>query len=425
MRSLGRVFIVVGLVAGTGCGGGGPASGPATPPPPPPPPPVRTRIPPAPVAYVAGAVSDVPPPVFGSAPYTLVATALGDHDEDGKVDLAWIAATASTSTTHETGSRPGTGAGGFTGDFGGSGVRAAATPFLGVGAVLGAAEEGFVFAVQVTATFVSVSTVGYRVSGANRAEVGGAGSFSGTVAGIAAGDLDGDGIDDVVALDAAGRRVIGYVSQGEVGLDAAVPSALPAGSGATPTALAVGRFHGATAPADVVVALGADGYVLLESEGDGGLVAGDVVPLGGGRSFEALVAGDFDGDGLVDVAGALATPGGPRRVGTLFGRGDGSFEALVPSDVEAVVGAAAWRDLVAADANRDGRSDLLFAIPSLGRAVVLLTDAAGGFGAVTDTDLVGPSSTLSVHDLDGDGELDLVLGGAAALKVRPLLGARN
>lgn len=425
MRAL-RLGVVVGCLAGgAACGGGGPGSGPSTPPPPPPPPPVRTRIPPAPVAYVAGAVSDVPPPVFGSAPYTLVATALGDHDEDGKVDLAWIAATASTTTTHETGSRPGTGAGGFTGDFGGSGVRAVAMPLVGVGAVLGAAEEGFVFAVQVTATFVSVSTVGYRISGANRAEVGGVGSFSGTVAGIVAGDLDGDGIDDLVALDAAGRRVIAYVSKGEAGLEAGVPSALPAGSGSTPTALAAGRLHGSTAPADVVVALGADGYVVLANAADAAFDAGAVVPLGGGRSFEALVAGDFDGDGLVDVAGVLLTPGGPRRVGTLFGRGDGSFEALLPADVEAAVGTAAWRDLVAADANGDGRSDLLFAVPSLGRAVVLLSDAAGGFEAVTDTDLVGPSSTLSVHDLDGDGELDLVLGDAAALKVRPLLGARN
>lgn len=421
MHRLLAFAVVSALAGGVGCGGGGPASGPT----PPPPPPVRTRIPPAPVTFFPVAASDVPPPVFGTAPYTLVATALGDHDDDGKVDFAWVAATASTTTTHESGSRPGTGAGGFTGDYGGSGFKAIGTPFVGRGAVLGAAEEGFLFAVQVTATFVSVSTLGYRVSGGNRAQVGGVGSFSGTVAGIVAGDLDGDGIDDVVALDAAGRRVIAYVSKGEAGLASGVPSALPAGSGAAPTALAVGPFRGASAPADVVVALGADGYVVLANADDAAFDAGPVVPLGAGRAFEALVTGDFDDDGLVDVAGVLLTPGGPRRVGTLFGRGDGTFDDVVPADVEAAVGAAAWRDLVAADANGDGRTDLVFAVPSLGRVVVLLSDAAGGFDAATDADLAGASATLAVHDLDGDGDLDLVAGDAAALKVRPLLNERN
>ena len=152
--------------------------------------------------------------------------------------------------------------------------------------------------------------------GGNRAGVGGSRSFSGTLGGLAIGDWDGDDTDDVAALDVAGRRVAAFLSNGETGLDAAVPSALPSGTGATPTALTAGLLRtDVGALTDVVVALGADGYVVLENTSAGAFAAGDIVPLHGGRAFEALVTGDFDGDGILTSSASSWRPAPPGASG--------------------------------------------------------------------------------------------------------------
>jgi hypothetical protein len=408
------VFAVCCSLGAVGCGGSTPPDVVEEPPPP-----RRTPIAPELVTFSAGPISDTPPPVFGSAPFTLVEAELADLDDDGDVDLGWVAGTASTTTTHEFGTRPGTGDGGFTGDYGGSGTKAIGSPLLAAGNLLGVGKEGVAFATQLSATSINVSTVGVRIVGPSRSQVGGSAGVSGTLAGIAVGDWNGDAIDDLAILDTAGRRVVAFRSKGETGLEAAQPSALPAGTGAVPTALAAGHFGSAFR--ELVVALGTDGYVFLTSTGSGTFTAGAVVPLGSDRSFTDLVTGDFDDDGLGDVAGIVRQAGEPLRIGVLFGLGDGVFEDLVPTDLEAALGTTALGHLHAADLNGDSRTDLVLVAPALDRAVVLFSDAAGGFVPSNDLDLRVAGGTLGVHDLDGDGDLDLLVGDAATLETRALL----
>jgi hypothetical protein len=170
-----------------------------------------------------------------------------------------------------------------------------------------------------------------------------------------------------------------------------------------------------------VVGLGADGFVVLTGTGSGTFTAGPVVPLGSGRSFTDVVTGDFDDDGLLDVAGIVEQAGGPRRLGALLGLGGGTFRELVPTDLDSALVGTPLAQLHTGDFNGDSRTDIVLVAPDLEQAVVFLSDAAGGFVQSSDVDLLAAGGTLGVHDLDGDGDLDLLLGDAAELEVHALL----
>jgi hypothetical protein len=150
----------------------------------------------------------------------------------------------------------------------------------------------------------------------------------------------------------------------------------------------------------------------------GGAFAPPVSYAVGSRPMEA-VAGDFDGDGKLDLA---VTDWGSDNVAILPGNGDGTF------------GAASFfpcgsnpHGLVVADLNRDGILDLAVANNGANSVSVLMglgtfRRGNGTFAAPIAYPLVGVSLGISVEDLDADGNLDLVAtagaSGIAVLKGR-------
>jgi hypothetical protein len=126
-----------------------------------------------------------------------------------------------------------------------------------------------------------------------------------------------------------------------------------------------------------------------------------------GQEPYALVSGDFNKDGIVDLAVANVTGG---TVSILLGNGDGTFKAQ--NQIQAGYGPIA---LGVGDFNGDGKLDL--AVANNGNAsngkpgtvTILLGNGKGGFrlGGTFDTGS-GPDS-VAVGDFNGDGELDLAL----------------
>ena len=112
----------------------------------------------------------------------------------------------------------------------------------------------------------------------------------------------------------------------------------------------------------------------------------------------AAAAGDFDGDGRLDLVTSARDSSSFRR-----NRGDGTF---APARALAFGGTP-----VAADFDNDGFLDLFFASPE-GRSALLRGDGSGGFTPWEAGDLPAALDAEPV-DFDGDGDLDLALATAA------------
>ena len=135
-----------------------------------------------------------------------------------------------------------------------------------------------------------------------------------------------------------------------------------------------------------------------------------------GTAPVAVAVGDFNGDGIPDLA--VANAGNPQigdngNVSILLGNGDGTFQPT--NNIAAGKNPFA---IEAADFNRDGEADLVL-IDTSGVGV-LLGNGDGTFRPVTYLATVSAPLSLSVADFNADNALDLVVVSQSSLSV--LLG---
>jgi hypothetical protein len=131
---------------------------------------------------------------------------------------------------------------------------------------------------------------------------------------------------------------------------------------------------------------------------------------------DATVAGDFNGDGIPD----LAVTNGSDAVVILLGKGDGTFTSAGTTPSVGGTGYMPRGELLAAgDFNGDGNLDIAAVsedddgIENASQITILLGDGNGGFTAGPTTALTGgiPAglvfSSMAVSDFNGDGKLDI------------------
>lgn len=242
-------------------------------------------------------------------------------------------------------------------------------------------------------------------------------------ASIAVGDFNGDGVPDLaISNNASGYVVTILLGNGDgtfaVGSSATVPawSVNPEGmvamdfNGDGKLDLAVTSSN-TNSPANYVV-------TILLGNGDGTFAVGNSYPTG--NNDIAIAAGDFNGDGVPDLAIANHYD---DTVTILLGNGDGTFTAATGSPVATGSGPFA---IVAGDFNNDGNLDLATADYSVDTVTVFLGNGNGTFTAAPLAPTAGGAPDgIAVGDFNGDGLLDIITANYAMTAESVLLQATS
>ena len=230
---------------------------------------------------------------------------------------------------------------------------------------------------------------------------------------ISVADFNHDGKPDIVMANSSLSNFVVFLGNGDgsfaaplmTGVSVSIPFSVAAFS------VAAGDFNGDGLP-DVAV-LGDGGLVVFLGKGDGTFQQSAAFVLEPQQSVAAVIA-DLNGDGKID----LAVPDGVSDgVSVAFGNGDGTFQVakIVPTPAPFSIPPSGALFALTADLNGDGKLDLVVAGGNRGNGNlgVLLGTGDGSFQAPLNTlvasGLHSFSGPVAVGDLNQDGKPDLVV----------------
>lgn len=229
-------------------------------------------------------------------------------------------------------------------------------------------------------------------------------------------DLNNDGKTDIVVANTGSSTITVIMNVGVCASNCntiAAP-ALYAVTG-TPHSLTAGDFD-RDGILDIAAATrGANSVSIVLGNGDGTFYAG--VVAGVGTNPDSITSGDFDRDGDLDLAVANS---GSGNASVLLGNGDGTFASAVH-----YTAGTTPRSIVTADFNRDGDLDLVMAIAGSNGVALLLGNGNGTFQAPSSTAAGTTPFFAAPGDFNRDGKMDLAVANFGSANVSILIGNGN
>jgi flagellin len=218
----------------------------------------------------------------------------------------------------------------------------------------------------------------------------------------ALGDFNGDGIVDMVAGRIDGTMGI-FLGLGDGTFSTTSNQDMFAGAGSFLSQGFAGDFNG-DGKLDVLGFTGS-GYFLLAGNGNGTFAVGSITSTASNQS--SIVVADLDNNGSLDFAwGDTAS----ATVRVLFNNGDGTFGNLATAS-----GIPFSTRLMAGDVNGDGFVDLVTAGGTQSRLQTYLNTGSRGFTTQASTGTFGANiSAGRLFDINGDGNLDAIVGDNAS-----------
>ena len=231
--------------------------------------------------------------------------------------------------------------------------------------------------------------------------------------GIVSGDFNQDGVPDIATM-----------SQGSTGTDGDVAVFLGNGDGTFrgpvdnvlgtfPVSIAMGDFDGDGILDVATVDYFANAAYVSLGNGDGSFKTPVAYPVGGGPYY--IAAGSLKKAGVLDLVVANGDGG---TMSVLLGKGDGTFKS------QQVYTTGPQPEFVAiGDVSMDGKADILIANygdPSVG---VFLNNGNGTFQDQVSYPVGGADAGIAIGDLDGDGIPDVAVSYYHPSKVGVLHGS--
>jgi phospholipase C len=227
---------------------------------------------------------------------------------------------------------------------------------------------------------------------------------------IAAGDFNEDGDLDIAVANEVEPEVSILLGAGDGTL---APISTPPGVGTDPSAVALGDFN-------------QDGFldvaevnninltlVALLGSGNGSFTPANGPPPATGQNPVAIAAGDFNGDGYLDVAVANQLV---STISVFLGNGNGTFQTG-----QTYTAGSSPMAIASADFNGDGTPDLATANAAASTVSLWLGTGTGAFGTRTDYPTGAGPAGLAIADFNGDGLPDLAVADSTANTISVLL----
>ena len=216
----------------------------------------------------------------------------------------------------------------------------------------------------------------------------------GTPTAITVGDVNGDGNKDLTIIHSGNNAGYGVLLGNAQGT---FVTSKQYQVGANPTSTLVTDLNNDGTPDVIVANSGSNTVSVLLNIGNG--TYGTKTDYIVGNNPSSVVVGDINSDGVPDL---ITTNSGDNTVSVLLGITPGTFK----TKIDYAVGINP-SSVVVGDINSDGNSDLIVALSTT--VSVLLNNGNGTYSPKTDYSLGGPIKSVQLQDLNNDGQPDLVV----------------